>query len=112
MKTPRTENTVVPPLPQACQPLFWDCSIDLADWQTHRSFVVQRILTEGRWEHISWLRRAVGDEALRAWLLDHQGSSLSPQQLRFWELILGLPTDIVNTWIADPIRQLWYRRTS
>ena len=99
------------PPPLNWQELFWDCHVDPDSWQSHRSFVVRRVLTDGRWEHVAWLRNAVGDQAIRDWILEHRGSSLSAQQLRFWELILDLPGEIVDAWLSDPMRRLWWDRS-
>ena len=52
------------------------------------------------------LRRRIGDEGLLAWLLQDRGRGLSPQQLRSWELLLGLPKNEVNAWLKLPERKL------
>ncbi|MFV2069156.1 MAG: hypothetical protein ACC645_19485, partial [Pirellulales bacterium] len=54
-----------------------------------------------------WLRKAVGDAALRHWILESQGRLLSRKQLRFWELVLKLPTDQVSLWLANTWRETW-----
>lgn len=56
------------------------------------------------------LRHAVGDSALRHWILEAEGRLLSRKQLRFWELILQLPTAEVNRWLADTSREVWDNR--
>jgi hypothetical protein len=98
------------PLPPSLQPLFWDCDFAQLDWQQHRDFIVRRVLAEGSWEAICWLRARVGDPGLREWIERHEGRSLSPQQLRFWELVLDLPTEAVNTWLRSAERTIWEGR--
>ncbi len=98
-------------LPQMLRPLFWDYKFDQLNWQEHEDFVVRRVLSEGTWENVCWLRRQVGDDALREWITRHQGRPLSRQQLRFWELVLNLPSDLVGTWLAFEARNIWEGRT-
>jgi len=59
---------------------------------------------------VTWLRSCLGDRALRDWIERRQGRGLSPQQLRFWELILGLPHRQVNVWLAAEGRKIWEKR--
>ena len=98
-------------VPQAWRPLFWDCDFDGLDWHTHRDFIIRRVLIEGDWDAIRWLRRELGDLLLREWILKHQGRPLSPQQLRFWELILDLPKEDVDRWLQSAARTIWEGRT-
>ena len=92
------------------RPLFWDCEFDQLDWEQHRDFVIRRVLESGTWDTICWLRRELGDAALREWICRYQGRSLSPQQLRFWELILDLPAESVDVWLRSPSRAVWEGR--
>ena len=97
-------------LPEMLRAFFWDCDFTQLTLATHRDFVVERVLTAGTWDAVCWLRRAVGDAALDAWLRRHRGGSLSPQQLRFWELILDLPTELVDEWLRSEERRIWEGR--
>ena len=78
-------------LPATLRPLFWDYDFAALNWENDRNLIMARVLTAGSWDAVTWLRSRVGDQALREWIERHQGRGLSPQQLRFWELILGLP---------------------
>jgi hypothetical protein len=100
-----------PRLPEMLRPLFWDCDFAQVTWAEHREFVIRRVLSEGSWDAVSWLRRRIGDTALREWIMCHQGRWLDRQQLRFWELILDLPPGLVDSWLASEMRQLWEGRT-
>lgn len=89
------------PLPEELRPLFWDHAFDELDWASHRDFVIGRVLIHGSWSAVQWLRGRVGNDALRHWILHREGRGLSPQQLRFWELILKLPKQEVDRWLAE-----------
>ncbi|MCU0962019.1 MAG: hypothetical protein MUF48_18150 [Pirellulaceae bacterium] len=94
-------------LPERLRPFFWDCDFDRLTWGEHHAFVMRRVLSVGSWDVVCWLRRRVGDVALRAWIEEHGGRGLSPAQLRFWELVLELPAGLVDTWLACPERSIW-----
>lgn len=94
-------------LPEELRPYFWDCDFRQLNWREHRSFVMGRILSVGSWDAVCWLRRQVGDTDLRAWIEEHRGRGLSPPQLRFWELVLDLPAELVPMWLARAERSIW-----
>ena len=97
-------------LPEILRPLFWDVDFSALNWETDRDLIVRRILQTGNWLAIRWLRLTWGDGPLRAWLQAHAGGRLSPRQLRYWELILSLPAQEVDHWIARTKDSLWERR--
>ena len=97
-------------LPEMLRPLFWDCDFDRLDWRRDREFVVGRVLVHGPWDAICWLRGEVGDEGVRDWIVRHAGRQLSSQQIRFWELILDLPADLVAAWLQSEGRRIWEAR--
>lgn len=111
MTSPRARKTGSGPLPTEIRELFWDFAARKLSWSADRELILGRTLTSGTWTAIQWLRHQAGDGAIRAWILDRQGAGLSPQQLRFWELILDLPRRTVNAWLRSPGRQVWDRRT-
>ncbi len=83
-------------LPEMLRPLFWDCDFDQVSWRDHRDYVVRRVLSAGTWDAVCWLRAGLGDVALRQWIEQHEGRGLSSRQLRFWEVVLDLPPELVN----------------
>lgn len=99
-------------LPDNIRGLFWDCDPATVSLTKHRSFVIGRILDHGDWNAVSWLRKEIGDEAIRDWLEQKQGGQLGPRKLRFWELILGLPDEMVEVWISRRRSSSWERRQS
>jgi hypothetical protein len=79
-------------------------------WEADSDLIIGRVLAAGDWEAVLWLRGLVPKPALRDWLECRRGAGLSARQLRFWELVLGLPRRQVNTWLTDPGRQVWEGR--
>jgi len=99
-------------LPEMLRPFFWDCDFSHVSWKEDRDFIISRILSQGTWEAIQWLRKTVGDELLRDYLVTHHGKDLNPCQLRFWELILSIPHQAVSAWLSDARREVWDRRAA
>jgi hypothetical protein len=95
------------PLPTFLGPLFWDTDPGGIDTQTHRDFVIGRILSAGTLDSIRWARSRYGDDVIREWIVRHEGRRLSGHQLRFWETVIGLPAERVNAWLAAPERRIW-----
>jgi len=98
-------------LPEFLRQLFWDVNFNALEWQTDRDLIVRRILQAGNWSAIRWLRSTWGDERLRDWLQVHAGGRLSPRQLRYWALVLDLPAQEVDRWIAQAKNNPWGRRS-
>ena len=99
-------------IPDKLRPLFWDCDFERLQWPNDMDFITGRILTSGEWESLQWLRSKTGDAALREWLITHNGGGLSPERLRFWELILPIPHQMVNSWIMKESRSIWRQRAA
>ncbi len=97
-------------LPSALAGLFWDVAPGELSWQRHRDYIAERVLAEGSWDAITWLREELGDPALRELIRRKRGRLLSRPQLRFWQLILDLPEAEVDAWLAAPGRSIWDRR--
>src|SRR3989337_2071325 len=99
MIQPVKHSVVRSKLPDMLRGLFWDYEFETLNWEDDQDLVIKRILTYGNWDTVIWLRSSVGNRFLREWILQHHGAGLSPQRLRFWELILGLPHRQVNAWL-------------
>ena len=97
-------------VPETLRPLFWDHDFDDLTLKTDATFIISRILASGSWDAVCWLRDHLGDQALRQWILTRKGRPLTSQQLRFWELVLELPHDLVNNWLREEPRRLWDAR--
>lgn len=98
-------------IPRFLEPFFWDCDFRELSWPADQDLVISRILASGDWQAITWLRQKVTPCQLRHWLLGRKGRGLSPQRLRFWELILDLPHQTVNDWLRRMEQDAWPRRT-
>jgi hypothetical protein len=109
VKRPR-RSAVSVRLPRRLRPLFWDHDFARLTWEADADLIVGRILAAGDWEAVLWLLGVLPKPDLRVWLEGRRGAGLSARQLRFWELILGLPHRRVNTWLADPARGVWEGR--
>jgi hypothetical protein len=98
-------------LPAAIKALFWDTASGSLRWDRDRDQIIGRVLASGPWETVQWVRARAGDEAIRLWIEQHEGRGLSAQQLRFWQLIFGIPARRVNRWLQSDRRQVWDLRT-
>jgi hypothetical protein len=98
------------PLPPEVSSLFWDLDSRRLRWDRDRDQMIGRILAAGSWKAVTWLRQRAGDDALRDWIVRHEGRGLSPRQLRFWELLFDLPRREVDRWLRSERRQVWDRR--
>lgn len=97
-------------LPKSLKPYFWDYPFSKLSLRTDRDLIIRRVLVNGSWEAVCWLRKKIGEENLRKWLIAHQGRGLSPRQLRYWELILDLPKREVNKWVNSAKARPWGKR--
>ncbi len=76
------------------------------------NFIIRRVLDYGGWESMKWLRRTLGDDAIRQWFLAKKGGGLEPAKLRYWELILDLPKDQVDEWVREARKSIWHGRAA
>jgi len=97
-------------LPNWLRPYFWDYSFRNLSWPKDRDLVIRRLLAAGSWNAITWLRKRLGDDALRKWLISHRGRGLSPRQVRFWTLILGVPKLQAEAWARSARSTPWAKR--
>jgi len=110
MKTKKSHNSLKTKLPEFLQPFFWDYDFDALTWEDDRELITTRVLSTGDWKALTWLRSRAGDHSLREWIECHQGGGLSPQRLRFWEIVLGLAHRQVNIWLAAERQTVWEKR--
>lgn len=97
-------------LPEAIAHLFWEYDVRQLRWSADRDLVIGKILTRGTWDDLRWLRAKVSDDELRRWILRSRGRGLSPRQIRYWQLVLELPAEEVDAWLAEPGRKVWHER--
>lgn len=76
--------------------LFWDVDLARLDPELHEDFVFGRLLNEGDWDVVTALRRAVGDDALAAFVR-RAGRRLDRRTRRFLEVVLSIPAEPCTT---------------
>jgi len=106
------ESQHVANVPEFLSPLFWDTDLSGVDPAIHGDFILGRILSVGSLDTLRWARNEFGDDAIRNWIVRHEGRQLSAPQLRFWEAVIGLPGEKVAGWLAAPERRIWEGRAA
>ncbi len=94
-------------LPPFLSQFFWDCDIKKLLWTENRDFIIKRILNNGNWDAVRWLRGEIGHEEIKLWLISHKGRGIDKRQLRYWEAMLSLSHEEVTMWLNDPTRRIW-----
>lgn len=97
-------------LPEQLRPFFWDYDFSKLSLTRDQNLIIRRILSDGSWDAVRWLRKKLGDQELREWLINHRGRGLSPRQLRFWGLLYNLPARHVNQWVKTAQTGVWDKR--
>lgn len=97
-------------LPEAVRRSFWDVDPNRLSWPGSREFIIGRLLRSGDWSAIQWLQARLTPAELAMWLRAHRGGGLSPQRLRYWQLILDLPAAEADAWIARTKAESWATR--
>ena len=97
-------------LPEQLLSLFWDYAFSQLSLATDRDLIIRRILINGSWDAVRWLRKRLGDPELRDWLITHRGRGLTPRQLRFWGVLYDLPARQVNQWVKTAQTGVWDKR--
>jgi len=97
-------------LPKQLRPFFWDYEFSQLSLAKDRDLIIRRVLSNGSWDAIRWLRTRLGDRVLREWLIAHHGRGLTPRQLRFWGVLYDLPIRQVNRWVKTAQTGVWDNR--
>jgi hypothetical protein len=97
-------------LPEQLRPLFWDYMFSQLSLTKDRDLIIRRVLSNGSWDAVRWLRKRLGDRELREWLIDHRGRGLTARQLRFWGVLYDLPPRQVNQWVKTAQTGVWGKR--
>ena len=64
-RPPRPKPAQAEGVPPRLGRFFWDCDPAALSLRRHRNFIIYRLLDQGDWEAIRWLRQRVGDDAIR-----------------------------------------------
>ena len=97
-------------LPEQLRPLFWDYVFSQLSLVKDRDLIIRRVLSNGSWDAVCWLRKRFGDRQLREWLIVHHGRGLTVRQLRFWGVLYDLPKRQVNQWVKIAQTGVWGKR--
>ena len=97
-------------LPRRLKSLFWDYDTEAIDLQEDRGLIIKRVLSHGSVEDLKWLRRIVGDEEIKRFLLKSRGRGIDKRRLRFYQVVFRLPAAEVDNWLKDPARKIWDNR--
>jgi hypothetical protein len=97
-------------LPAFLKPLFWEYDFRKLSWDSSRDLVIARVLSDGSWDQLRWLRKRLSEDELRAWIVQRRGHGLGVKQLHYWRIKLNLPRRDVERWLASPGRRIWDRR--
>ena len=90
--------------------LFWEYDPNLISWEKDRDLIIFKILSVGDWDAVSWLWKNLPAHELKEWLIKREGRGIDARRLRFWELALHIPHDLVTQWINAPGREVWENR--
>jgi len=97
-------------LPEQLRPLFWDYVFSQLSLVKDRDLIIRRVLSNGSWDAVRWLRKRFSDRQLREWLIVHHGRGLTVRQLRFWGVLYDLPKRQVNQWVKIAQTGVWGKR--
>lgn len=97
-------------LPAELHRHFWDHAAAALRWPADGAFIVLRLLQDGGMDAIRWLLANVGDAGRGDALRRRRGRGIDPRRLRFWGLILDLPREEVDAWVATERPRAWNRR--
>ncbi|MCI0432756.1 MAG: hypothetical protein L0271_03785 [Gemmatimonadetes bacterium] len=97
-------------LPEHLHAYFQDLDPSTLTVEAGRQTILRRLLERGGWDATVWLRREVGDTGIRRFLIATDGRGISPKRLRFWQLLLSIPDELVDPWIARYRASPWGQR--
>ena len=88
--------------------LFWDTEPSVLDAQTHREFILQRLLEYGGIAAVRWAERRYGLDGIREYILTRGNQMLTAKTRSFWRAVLNLTEDTCTT-KSSPLRNnpLW-----
>ena len=75
-------------LPELLRPLFWDAEWNNVDSERNLDFIIERVLSLGNDEQLSWLRKNIPCEAIRRVVM--KSRRLSRKTARCWQNYFGL----------------------
>ena len=93
-------------LPKLLRPLFWQNRLADINFQQHTDHVVLQVLAYGDSRQVNWLRRRLGDDGIRKWIVARRGKGLTRKQMLRW-----VPWEMATRWqAADSYARMWEER--
>jgi hypothetical protein len=99
------------PIPAHLHRYFWEYDPERLSLEESRHTILLRLLQSGGMDALRWLRATVSDDELRTLLVRRRGRGITPRRLRFWGLMLDVPEEQVDEWVAAERATVWNRRT-
>ena len=97
-------------LPDRLRQYFWEYDAVCLSWNENRHTILRKLLEDGGWDAVRWLRTNVNDDELREFIVRRRGRGIGPRRLRFWALILEIPRPQVDAWLAAQLTNPWGQR--
>jgi hypothetical protein len=93
-------------LPELLRSLFWQNSLEDINFSEHLDHVMLHVLAYGNAPQINWLRRRLGDEGIRRWIVARKGRGLTRNQMARW-----VSRSTATRWqAADAYARMWEDR--
>jgi hypothetical protein len=93
-------------LPEILRPLFWQGRLEDVNLVDHVDHVLLQVLANGDGRQIHWLRRRLGDDRIRKWIVARKGKGLSRMQMLRW-----VPWRVSSDWQErDAYARMWEQR--
>ncbi|MGE5125300.1 MAG: hypothetical protein ACM3PV_03345 [Betaproteobacteria bacterium] len=73
---------------------------------------MSRVAGEGGLREMRLLRARVDDAVIRYVIERTSARGLSPQRIRFWQLLLGLPSRQADAWVRAARASRWATRSA
>jgi len=80
-------------LPDNAKTLFQEVKIDSLDLKKHRDFIVSRIIEDGTFGDVKWLRENYSDEDITE--VVKKARNISRSTASYWQLILNIEGPIL-----------------
>jgi hypothetical protein len=97
-------------LPAFLHGYFWEYPAGRVRPDADGEIVMLRLMESGDQDAIRWLRAEYGDPSLAEFMTRRRARGLSEKRIRYWALLLRLPRQAVDAWLAALRTNPWYLR--
>ncbi len=81
-------------LPSEVAVLFWDVDPDEIDLDRHRDYVMERVMSRGTWDAMTWLRHIYPTQVLADFVRRKGSTALAPREHAYWALVAGCDASV------------------